>query len=40
MACKQGGHIIVCAEAPDGAAKFGKHLKNAENPQAVVDLFV
>lgn len=39
LACKKGGHIIVCAEAPDGSAKFGKHLKNANNPQEVVDLF-
>lgn len=39
MACKLGGHIIVCAEAPDGSAKFGKHLKNAKSPQEVVDLF-
>lgn len=39
LACKKGGHIIVCAEAPDGAAKFGKHLKQAGSPQEVVDLF-
>lgn len=39
MACKKGGHIIICAEAPDGAAKFGKHLREAKNPQQVVDMF-
>ncbi len=39
MACRPGGHIIVCAEAPDGSAKFGKHLKNANSPQEVIDLF-
>lgn len=39
LACKKGGHIIVCAEAPDGAAKFGKHLKKAGSPQEVVEMF-
>lgn len=39
MACKIGGHIIICAETPDGSAKFGKHLKNANSPEEVVELF-
>lgn len=39
MACKAGGHIIICAETPDGSAKFAKHLKNASNPQEVIDMF-
>lgn len=39
MACKRGGHIIIVAETPDGSAKFGKHLKNANSPEEVVEMF-
>ena len=39
MACRPGGHIIVCAEAPDGFAKFGVHLERAESPQEVIEMF-
>ncbi len=39
MACKKGGHIILVADAPDGGAKFGIVLKEANSPQDVVDLF-
>lgn len=39
MICKEGGHIILCAETPDGTAKFGKYLKNARHPKEVIEMF-
>lgn len=39
LACKEGGHIIVVAEAPDGAPRFADILKNAESPKACVDSY-
>lgn len=40
MLCKEGGQIILCAEARDGVGKFGKVLVDAKDPQEVIDKFV
>jgi len=40
MLCREGGQIILCAEARDGVAKFGKVLMEAKDPQEVIDKFV
>ena len=39
LACKEGGQIILCAEAPDGAGKFAQLLEDAAHPQEVVDKY-
>ncbi|MEW6671981.1 MAG: nickel-dependent lactate racemase [Thermodesulfobacteriota bacterium] len=39
MLCREGGQIILCAEARDGVGKFGKVLADAANPQEVIDNF-
>jgi nickel-dependent lactate racemase len=39
LACREGGEIILCAEAPDGPGKFAKLLKEANNPQEVIDKY-
>lgn len=39
MLCREGGQIILCAEARDGIAKFGKVLMDARDPQEVIDNF-
>jgi lactate racemase len=39
MLCKEGGQIILVAEARDGAGKFGKVLVEAKSPQEIVDRF-
>lgn len=40
MICREGGMIILCAEARDGAGKPGKVLTEARTPQEVIDRFV
>lgn len=40
MLCKEGGQIILLAEARDGAGKFGRVLVEAKNPQEIIDRFV
>jgi len=40
LACREGGQIILCAEAPDGAGKFASILKAAATPQDVIDKYV
>lgn len=40
MICKEGGMIILCAEARDGAGKPGKVLREAASAQEVIDRFV
>ncbi|MDI9390782.1 MAG: nickel-dependent lactate racemase [Synergistota bacterium] len=40
LACRPRGQIILCAEAPDGAGKFSKLLKEAKHPQEVVEKYV
>ena len=39
LACRPGGRIILCAAAPDGAGKFTKLLRDAADPQEVIDLY-
>jgi len=39
MACREGGIIILCAEARDGIGKFGSWLKEAKDPQEVIDRY-
>ncbi|HWQ75204.1 MAG TPA: nickel-dependent lactate racemase [Syntrophomonas sp.] len=39
MLCKEGGQIILVAEARDGAGKFGKVLVEAKDPQDIIDKF-
>jgi len=40
MICREGGQIILCAEARDGIGKFGQVLMDAKDPQEVIDKFV
>lgn len=40
LACRDGGTIILCAEAPDGTGNFAKILKEAKTPQDVIDKYV
>lgn len=40
MLCKEGGQIILVAEARDGAGKFGRVLVDAKDPQEIIDRFV
>lgn len=40
LACREGGRIILCAEARDGIGKFGKLLQEAKNPQEIVDKYI
>lgn len=39
MICKEGGHIILCAEMRDGGNKPGKLLKDAASLQEITDEF-
>ena len=39
MVCRPGGRIIMCAEARDGIAKFGKTMQAANDPQEIIDKF-
>lgn len=39
MVCKPGGRIIMCAEARDGIAKFGKAMQEAKTPQEIIYKF-
>ncbi len=39
LACRPGGQIILCAEAPDGAGKFGKLLQEAKHPEELVEKY-
>ena len=39
MVCRPGGRIIMCAEARDGIAKFGKTMQEAASPQEIIDKF-
>lgn len=39
MMCKEGGHIILCAEMRDGGNKPGKMLKEAEDLKCITDKF-
>ncbi len=39
LSCKQGGRIILCAAAPDGAGKFAKLLEEAKEPQDLIDKY-
>jgi nickel-dependent lactate racemase len=39
LACRPGGLIILCAEAPDGTGKFAKLLVEAQHPQEVIDKY-
>ena len=40
MLCREGGQIILVAEARDGIGKFGGVVMNAKNPQEIIDRFV
>ncbi|MDR1481464.1 MAG: nickel-dependent lactate racemase [Synergistaceae bacterium] len=39
LACREGGEIILCAEATDGPGKFAKLLMDANDPQEVIDKY-
>ncbi len=39
MLCKEGGHIIVCAEMRDGGNKPGKMLMESETLESITDRF-
>jgi nickel-dependent lactate racemase len=39
MLCKEGGQIILAAEARDGAGKLGSVLVAARDPQEIIDRF-
>lgn len=39
MLCREGGQIILVAEARDGIAKFGKVLMKTKDPQEIIDRF-
>ncbi|HHW19215.1 MAG TPA: nickel-dependent lactate racemase [Firmicutes bacterium] len=39
MVCREGGIIILCAEARDGIGKFGNWLKEAKTPQEVIERY-
>lgn len=39
MMCKQGGHIILCAEMRDGGGKPGKMLRDAGTLEEITDKF-
>lgn len=39
MICREGGEIILCAEARDGSGKPGKVLSEAESPEEIIERF-
>lgn len=39
LACRDGGQIVLCAEARDGTGKFGELLAKAKEPQEVIDTY-
>ncbi|MDR3353598.1 MAG: nickel-dependent lactate racemase [Synergistaceae bacterium] len=40
LACRDGGEIVLCSEASDGAGKFARLLQEASHPQEVIDKYV